>query len=190
MIKSSTVLPGVDPSARSPGAGEPPAVSAFHGGPGASRPAGHRPGGRGARGGGRAHPRRRWRRRDKRTSPHGAWARGRRKFLPRRPIALRRRLSREAYPFPEPQDEEGVILLGRILTRYPGPGGTMVEEWASNLQVTVLAGQDEYTGATDERGYVYVANLPRLSQGRLYTVHASTVRCWALWSRWRLVSTT
>lgn len=77
---------------------------------------------------------------------------------------------REAYPFPEPQDEEGVILLGRILTRYPGPGGTMVEEWASNLQVTVLAGQDEYTGATDERGYVYVANLPRLSQGRLYTV--------------------
>jgi len=77
---------------------------------------------------------------------------------------------REAYPFPEPDDEEGVILLGRILTRYPGPDGAMVEEWASNLQVTVLAGQDEYTGVTDERGYVYVANLPRLSQGRLYTV--------------------
>ena len=78
-------------------------------------------------------------------------------------------LARE-YPFAEPEGDDTVILLGRILTRFPGPSGAMVEAWASGLEVTVIAGQDEFTGVTDDRGYLYVANLPRLAQGRLYTI--------------------
>lgn len=75
-----------------------------------------------------------------------------------------------AYPFAEPAGDESVILLGRVLTRYPGPTGGIIEAWGSGLEVTVIAGQDEYTGVTDELGYLYVANLPPLAAGRLYTL--------------------
>lgn len=74
------------------------------------------------------------------------------------------------YPFAEPEGEDTVILLGRVLTRYPGPTGAMVEEWAGGLEVTVIAGQDEFKGVTDELGYLYVANLPPLAEGKLYTI--------------------
>lgn len=73
-------------------------------------------------------------------------------------------------PFDEPEDDSTVILLGRILTRYPGPDGKLEEEWAKGVQVTVFADQDEFRGVTDDLGYLYVANLPRLAQGRFYTI--------------------
>lgn len=72
--------------------------------------------------------------------------------------------------FEEPAGDDSVILLGRVLTRYPGPDGRVVETWARGLEVTVLVGPDEYRGVTDEQGYVYVANLPRLTPGRFYTL--------------------
>lgn len=74
------------------------------------------------------------------------------------------------FPFDEPADDQGVLLLGRVLTRYPGPSGEIEESWAKGVQVTVLAGQDEFQGVTDDLGYLYVANLPRLSAGRFYTL--------------------
>gem|GEM_PF-3246428 len=73
------------------------------------------------------------------------------------------------WPFQEPADDESVILLGRLLTRYR-PGGVPTEEWVAGAVVFVRVGGDVYTGVTDEQGHVYVSNLPRLSGGQFYEV--------------------
>jgi len=71
--------------------------------------------------------------------------------------------------FREPTSDESVIFLGRALTRYQPEGSALIqEEWISNARVYVRVGNDEYLGATDSDGYIYVSNLPQLSGGAFY----------------------
>lgn len=74
------------------------------------------------------------------------------------------------YPFEEPVGSDTVLLLGRFLMRYPTATGRMIEEWGGGLDVYVTAGGREYKATTDPQGYFYIANLPRLSEGRFYAV--------------------
>lgn len=74
------------------------------------------------------------------------------------------------YPFDEPVGSDSVLLLGRFIMRYPAANGRIIEEPGANLDVYVTAGGREYRTTTDPQGYFYIANLPRLIEGRFYTV--------------------
>ena len=74
------------------------------------------------------------------------------------------------YPIEEPAGTDTVLLAGRFLMRYPAANGRMIEEWGAGIEVYVTAGGREYRTTTDALGNFYIANLPRLADGRFYVV--------------------
>lgn len=74
------------------------------------------------------------------------------------------------YPVEEPVGTDTVLLAGRFLMRYPAANGRTIEEWGAGIDVYVTAGGREYRATTDALGNFYIANLPRLAEGRFYVV--------------------
>lgn len=74
------------------------------------------------------------------------------------------------YPFEEPTGTDTVLLAGRFRMRYPAANGRIIEEWGAGIEVYVTAGGREYRATTDALGNFYIANLPRLADGRFYVV--------------------
>ncbi len=72
---------------------------------------------------------------------------------------------------PDPLSEGHTLLLGRLLTRYPGESGREIEEPAKQVRVYVTTGGVEtLTESTDSDGFVFLPNLPPLEDGNEYRI--------------------
>lgn len=74
-------------------------------------------------------------------------------------------------PVADPVAEDRALLLGRFLLRYPGQDGQTIEEWANQVTVFIsIVGADTFREVTDDEGFVFIPNLPRVSQDDVYRV--------------------